>query len=176
MQSQGSLEPEEGRAAIDMASPERTRLAHWLSRWRWGSQVEGCTAFLAAGKGRDRGFPRQSPEGSELRHHLDAQRDLYQTSDLQGCKIINVYCFFLRFFKFILRETGREGEKEGKKHQCARETSICCLSHVPWLGTNFATQSCALTRNHTSDPSFALRDDTQQTEPHWSRQACTDYH
>ena len=60
--------------------------------------MEGCAAFLAAGKGRDRGFPRQSPEGSELRHHLDAQQDLYQTPDLQGCKIINVYFFFFKIF------------------------------------------------------------------------------
>ena len=42
---------------------------------------------------------------------------------------------------------GREGEREGEKQRCERETSIGCLSHVPWLGTEPATQACALTRN-----------------------------
>ena len=40
------------------------------------------------------------------------------------------------------RKRGREGEREGEKHRCERETSINCLSctwpeqprHVPWLG------------------------------------------
>ena len=61
--------------------------------------------------------------------------------------IINI---FLRFYLFI-SERGREGEREGEKHQCVRETSISCLScttnrglgpkprHVPWLGIELAT-------------------------------------
>ena len=39
--------------------------------------------------------------------------------------------FFLRFYLFIFRGKGREGEREGEKHQCAGETSICCLLHTP---------------------------------------------
>ena len=47
---------------------------------------------------------------------------------------------------YLFRERGREGEREGEKHPCERETSISCLSHtpnwgpglqprhVPWLG------------------------------------------
>ena len=37
--------------------------------------------------------------------------------------------FFLRFYLFF-REKGREGVREGQKHQCTRETSIGCLSHT----------------------------------------------
>ena len=29
------------------------------------------------------------------------------------------------------RERGREGEREGEKHGCVRQTSFDCLSHVP---------------------------------------------
>ena len=39
--------------------------------------------------------------------------------------------FFLRFHLFTFRERGSEGEREGEKHQCARETSIGCLSCIP---------------------------------------------
>ena len=50
----------------------------------------------------------------------------------------------------IFREQGREGEREGEKHQCV------VAPHVPHLGTWPATQACALTGNWTSDP-LALR-------------------
>ena len=36
--------------------------------------------------------------------------------------------FFKRFYLFIFRERGREGEKEGEKHQCV------VASHVPPTG------------------------------------------
>ena len=45
---------------------------------------------------------------------------------------------------FIFREMGREGERDGEKHQCARDT-LC-----PQLRTWPATQACALTGNRTS--------------------------
>ena len=48
--------------------------------------------------------------------------------------------FFLRFYLFIFRERGREGE---------RETSMC---GCPLLGNWPTTQTCAPTRNQTSDP------------------------
>ena len=41
---------------------------------------------------------------------------------------------FLRFYLFIFREKGTEGEREGRKHRCARETSVGCLSHAPNWG------------------------------------------
>ena len=52
----------------------------------------------------------------------------------------------LFIYLFIFRDWGREGEREGEKCWCARDTSIGCLSytpyrgpgpqprHVPWLG------------------------------------------
>ena len=61
--------------------------------------------------------------------------------------------FYLKnlFFIVYFRERGREGEREGEKHWCERETSIGCLlyapdwepnlqpRHVPWLGIELAT-------------------------------------
>ena len=41
--------------------------------------------------------------------------------------------FFKRIFYLVL-ETGRQGEREGEKHQCAKETSISCLVQVPIWG------------------------------------------
>ena len=43
--------------------------------------------------------------------------------------------FFKRFLKFIFREREKEGEAEGEKYLCERETSIGCLFYVPQLGT-----------------------------------------
>ena len=57
-----------------------------------------------------------------------------------------VFFFFLRLYLFIFRERGREGEREGEKHQCV------VASHAPLLGTWSATQTCVLTGNQTSDP------------------------
>ena len=53
--------------------------------------------------------------------------------------------FFLRFYLFIFREMGKEGE-EGEKHQCV------VASHTPPLGTWPATQACPLTGNQTGNP------------------------
>ena len=50
---------------------------------------------------------------------------------------IQVLCLFFkkRFYLFVFRERRREGEREGEKHQCARETSMCgCLAHTPHWG------------------------------------------
>ena len=74
---------------------------------------------------------------------------------------------FKRFYLFIFRERG----KEGKKHQCVRETWIGCLSHahnwgpgpqprhVPWLGIELATFW------------FTESALNQSTEPHQPRQS-----
>ena len=37
-------------------------------------------------------------------------------------------------YLFVFRERGREGEREGEKHQCVRETSISCLFYAPNQG------------------------------------------
>ena len=51
----------------------------------------------------------------------------------------------------LILERGEGREREGEKHQCEREASISCLSHVPQLGTEPATQACAPTANWTCD-------------------------
>ena len=71
-----------------------------------------------------------------------------------------------RFYLFIFREKGREGERERKKHRCEREI---LTSFAPWSGTQPTTQTCALHRNPTRRP-FALREDAQAAEPHGSGQ------
>ena len=43
------------------------------------------------------------------------------------------------FYLLIFRERGREGEREGEKHECERETSIGCLSYAARPGTKSAT-------------------------------------
>ena len=59
------------------------------------------------------------------------------------CGIVNIAFFCLvkihgviHFLKalFIFRERGREGEREGEKHRCVRETLIGYFSHIPKQG------------------------------------------
>ena len=50
---------------------------------------------------------------------------------------------FKRFYLFIFRERGREGERQGEKQQC-----VLPLEH-PLVGTWPTTQACALTGNQT---------------------------
>ena len=60
--------------------------------------------------------------------------------------------FILRFYLFIFRERGREGERKGEKNQCvvashaphtgdlAHNPGMCPQPrHVPWLGIKLAT-------------------------------------
>ena len=74
---------------------------------------------------------------------------------------------FLRFYLFIFRKRGREGEKEGEKHWCVRKT-VRCLSyahkrgpglqprHVPWPGIEPATFQLAGWRSvHWATPDRA---------------------
>ena len=56
---------------------------------------------------------------------------------------------FKDFIYLLVRERGREGEREGEKDQCARHTSVCCFSHAPKWGIWTANQACALTGNRT---------------------------
>ena len=60
------------------------------------------------------------------------------------------------------KERRREGEREGEKHQCERETPIGCLSFALQPGTEPVTQACALTGNRTPDPLV------HGTRSHWS--------
>ena len=54
--------------------------------------------------------------------------------------------YFLRFYLFICRERGKEGQREGEKHQ-----SVGAF-HTLLLGTSPATQACTLTGNRTGNP------------------------
>ena len=56
------------------------------------------------------------------------------------------YWFLKRFYLFIFRQRGREGEREGEKHQCA--APLMC----PLLGAWPAIQTRALVGNRTGDP------------------------
>ena len=62
----------------------------------------------------------------------------------------HIYIFF-NFFLLLIPEREEGREKEREKHWYERETSISCLLHTPWPGTEPATQACALTRNRTCD-------------------------
>ena len=53
----------------------------------------------------------------------------------------SVFLFFLRFHVFILRERGREGEREEEKYQCV------VAPHASHTGALPTTQACALTGN-----------------------------
>ena len=80
---------------------------------------------------------------------------LYQTCNLQIFSsslwlILFSYKYFLKIF-FIFRARGREGDREGEKRRCVRETLISCPSRAPHPGSECATQACALTGNRTSD-------------------------
>ena len=77
---------------------------------------------------------------------------------------------WLSFFKekilfiYFYRERGREGEREGEKHQCV----VAC--HMPPMGTQLTTQACALTGNQTGDPLVhrpALNPLSHTSQGHW---------
>ena len=53
-----------------------------------------------------------------------------------------VVIFKILFITF--RERGREEERQGEKRQCARDTSIGCLSHTPSWG--LGPQLCTLAK------------------------------
>ena len=54
--------------------------------------------------------------------------------------------YFFKFYLFIFRESGKEGEREGEKHQ------LWLPVMSPLLGTWPTTQAYDLTGNGTSDP------------------------
>ena len=45
-----------------------------------------------------------------------------------------IYLSFIYFYLCIFREQRREGERQGEKHRCVRDTLIGCLSHAPNWG------------------------------------------
>ena len=73
----------------------------------------------------------------------------YQHKNIIYIILISPTLFILKIlFIYFYRE-----EKGGRKRETdMRETLIGCLSYAPWLGTEPATQACALTGNPTCDP------------------------
>ena len=75
------------------------------------------------------------------------------------------WCIFLKKILFICRERGREGEKEGEKHWCVRDTLISCLLHTP-TGDLACNPAHALTGNWMATFWF-----TGQCSIHWATPA-----
>ena len=77
-------------------------------------------------------------------------------------KAVGYQFFFFFFFKFnllIFRERGREGEREGEKHQCVVAS---CMSSTGDLACN--PGMCPEWESHQRP--FGLQASTQCTEPH----------
>ena len=77
------------------------------------------------------------------------EKSFYQNSmlifpPLPGASNTCTFFFFFFFFKILFiyfHRRGREGGREGEKHRCQRESSICCLSYMHPPGPNLASDS-----------------------------------
>ena len=82
------------------------------------------------------------------------------------------HLFFFKCYLFIFRERGREGEREGEKHWCERETSVSCLLSDPWSLTRDWTHNLGMCPDQESNQwPFSLQDNAQPMEPHQSNQS-----
>ena len=73
------------------------------------------------------------------------------------------YFIFRRYYLFIFRGRGREGERGWETLMWER--NISCLLYGPWVGTDSATQACSLTRYQTGDLYFVGWCSTNQVTP-----------
>ena len=72
---------------------------------------------------------------------------IFYSGVLKSPTIIVLLSISLKIFNlFIFRESGKEGEREGEKHQ------FVFSSEMPQTGNGLTTQVCALTRNGTGNP------------------------
>ena len=69
------------------------------------------------------------------------------------------FILFLKNISFIFRERGKEGQREGEKHQCG------VASHVPPTG-NLARNSGMCPDWESNWRPFALQSGAQSIEPH----------
>ena len=69
--------------------------------------------------------------------------------------------FLKRFYLLIFREKGRQGEREGEKHQCV------VASHTPPTG-NLAHNTGTCPEWELNWPAFGSQASAQSTEPHQS--------
>ena len=121
-------------------------------------------------KCNDRGL-----HGAERRDSDHLRRSCLLLGEGDVCIVV---VFFLRFYLFIFRQRGREGERD-------RNINVWLSLLLPPLGTWPATQACALDWKLNRRP-FGSQAGTQSTEPHqpglfscalnirsaWSREAC----
>ena len=78
-----------------------------------------------------------------------------------GHNSISPGAFFLDFiYLFIFKERGREGGREGKKHQCV------VASRVPPTGDLARTPGCSCPDWESNRQCFGLQTGTQSTQPH----------
>ena len=95
--------------------------------------MRDCTACLEAASGQHR---------KECRACGGKCQDARQEVDF----FFLSFFFFKRLYSFTFRERGREGEREGEKHQCV---VVSCSFPTGDLPT---TQAYALTGNQAGDP------------------------
>ena len=86
----------------------------------------------------------------------------HSNNDLANSFIVFIlfYFYFLKdFIYFIFTQRGREGEKEGEKHQCV------VASHVPHTG-DLACNPGMCSEWELNQRPFGLQAGTQSTDPH----------
>ena len=83
----------------------------------------------------------------------------WQAGSHLATKFYCFFFFFLRFHLFIFRESGKEREREGEKHQCV------VVSHTPPTG-DLACNPGMCPDWELTRLSFGSQAATQSTEPH----------
>ena len=78
------------------------------------------------------------------------------------------------FLKLDSRDRGREAEREGEKHQHARETAIGCLLQMPQQRIKSVNPGICSDQESNWQP-FSLQDDVQPIGPHWRGLQTFDY-
>ena len=90
-----------------------------------------------------------------------SEKGIVWHSESSGLKCSLFFFFFIyRFYLFIFRERGREGEREGEKHQCVVAS---CVAPTRDLACN---PGMCPDRELIWWP-FGSQASTQSTEPHW---------
>ena len=67
---------------------------------------------------------------------------------------------FFIFFRFIFRERGREGGRQGEKHRCGKHRSVACHTFPSGDLTGYPGMCLDLAAT------LPCGDDAQPTEPH----------
>ena len=78
-------------------------------------------------------------KGQQLPDHAKKRASELSSEGQAGC--------FERFYLFIFRQRGREGEREGERHQCDREKHQSVASHMCPNWEEPTTQVYVPTRN-----------------------------